>query len=154
MPCEETKNSNMKLLNGNSDWKVSADLKTSLQFPVHIILIEKRLDIVAWSDSKKSVLHIELTVPWEENLKEAHERRKNRYETLPAECMEKWLDMPCDSYWGWLSWFSRTLGHFVSYRNHWLQFESCRKSSSHHGAICINLDLVESKKSSEWMKCT
>ena len=35
----------MKLLNGASDWKVSADLKTSLQFPVHIIQKEKRPDI-------------------------------------------------------------------------------------------------------------
>ena len=41
----------------------------------------------------------------------------------------KGLDMPCDSYWGCLSWFSRTLSHFVSFknRNHWPQFESCRK---------------------------
>ena len=57
----------MKLLNGAGDWKVSVDLKTSLQFPVHIIQTEKWPDIVAWSDSKKSVLLIELTVPWEEN---------------------------------------------------------------------------------------
>ena len=51
----------------------------------------------------------------------------------------KWLDMSCDSYWGWLSWFSRTLSQFVSFKNsnHWLQFESCRISSSDHGAICI-----------------
>ena len=66
----------MKLLNGASDCKISADLKTSLQFPFHIIQTEKRPDIVAWSDSKKSVLLIELTVPWEENREEAHERRK------------------------------------------------------------------------------
>ena len=79
----------MKLLNGASDWKVSADLKTSLQFPVHIIQTEKRLDIVALSDSKKSVFLIELTVPWEENREEAHERKKNRYETLRADCVEK-----------------------------------------------------------------
>ena len=52
----------LKLLNGASDWKVSADLKTSQQFPVHIIQTEKRPDIAAWSDSKKSVLLIELTV--------------------------------------------------------------------------------------------
>ena len=60
----------------------------------------------------------------------------------------KGLDMPCDSYWGWLSWFYRTLSHFISFknRNHWLQFESCLKSSSDHGAICIKLDLVESEK--------
>ena len=82
----------MKLLNGASDWKVSADLKTSLQFPVHIIQTEKRPDIVAWSDSKKSVLLIELTVPWEENREEAHERKKSRYETLRADCVEKgWI---------------------------------------------------------------
>ena len=31
-------------------------------------------------------------------------------------------------------------------RNHWRQFESCLKSSSGHGAICIKLDLVESEK--------
>ena len=87
MSGEETKNPNMKQLNGASDWKVSADLKTSLQFPVHIIQTEKRPEIVAWSDSKKSVLLIELTVPWEE-----HERKKNRYETLRADCVEKgWI---------------------------------------------------------------
>ena len=82
----------MKLLNRASDWKVSVDLKTSLQFPVLIIQTEKRPDIVAWSDSKKSVLLIELTVPWEENQEEAHKWKKNLYETLCADCMEKsWL---------------------------------------------------------------
>ena len=80
MSCEETKN--MKLLNGASDWKISPDLKISPQFPVQIIQTEKRPDIVAWSDSKKSVLLIELFVSWEENWEEAHERKKNRYETL------------------------------------------------------------------------
>ena len=60
----------------------------------------------------------------------------------------KGLDMPCDSYWGWLLWFYRTLSHFVSFknRNHWPQFESCLKLSSDHSAICIKLDLVESEK--------
>ena len=91
-PVRKEKNPNMKLLNGASDWKVSADLKTSLQFPVHIIQTEKRPDIVAWSDSKKSVLLIELTVPWEENREEAHERKKNHYESLHADCVEKgWI---------------------------------------------------------------
>ena len=75
-PVRKQKNPNMKLLNGASHWKVSADLKTSLQFPVHIIQTEKRTDIVAWSNSKKSVLLIELTVPWEENQEEALERKK------------------------------------------------------------------------------
>ena len=102
-------------------------------------------DIVAWSDSKKSVLLIELTVPWEENREEAHERKKNRYESLRADCVEKgWIchvipiEVGCRGF----------IGHFVSFknRNHWPQFESCLESSSEHGAICIKLDLVESKK--------
>ena len=75
-PVRKPKHPNMKLLNGASDWKLSADLKTSLQFPVHIFQIKKRPDIVAGSVSKKSVLLIELTVPWEENRKEAHEKKK------------------------------------------------------------------------------
>ena len=33
-----------------------------------------------------------LTVPWEENREEAHERKKNRYETLRADYVEKgWI---------------------------------------------------------------
>ena len=45
MPWGNKKNSNMKLLNGASDWKVSVDLKISLEFPVHIIQTEKWPDI-------------------------------------------------------------------------------------------------------------
>ena len=88
-PVRKQKNSNMKLLNGANDWKVSGDLKISLQFPVHIIQTEKWPDIVAWSDSKKNVPLIELTVPWEENWEEAQEQKKNRHETLHAYCVEK-----------------------------------------------------------------
>ena len=66
----------MKLLNGANDWKVSADLKTSLQFPVQIIQTEKRPE-VAWSDLKKTVLLVEVTVPLEQNQEEAHKRKKN-----------------------------------------------------------------------------
>ena len=36
-PVRKQKNPKMKLLNEASCWKVSADLKTCLQFPVHII---------------------------------------------------------------------------------------------------------------------
>ena len=88
MFCEETKKSHY----GATEWKVSVDLKTSLQFPVHIIQTEKWPDIVAWSDSKKTVLLIELTVPSKENQEEAHKWKKNRYETLHDSCVEKdWI---------------------------------------------------------------
>ena len=91
MSCrKQKKKSNMKLLNGDNDWKVSVDLKTSLQFPFHIIQTEKRPDIVEWSDSKKRDL-IELTASWEENREEAHEPKKNGYKTLSANWVEKGL---------------------------------------------------------------
>ena len=64
------------------------DIKKSLQFPVHIIQTEKQPDIVAWSDSKKSILLIELTVPREENREEAHKQKKKQYETLHADTEE------------------------------------------------------------------
>ena len=90
MPSGETKKKFiMKLLNGDSDWKVSVDLKTALQFPEHIIQTDKQPDIVVCSDSKKSVILIELTIPWEQNREEPHERNQNRYETLRADCVEK-----------------------------------------------------------------
>ena len=138
----------MKLLNGASDWKVSADLRTSLQFPVHIIQTEKRPDIVVWSDSKKSVLLIELTVPWEENREEAHERNKNHYETLRADCVEKgWICHVIPIEVGCRGFIGHSVILFLSKnRNHRPQFESCLKPSSDHGTICIKLDLVESQK--------
>ena len=149
-PVRKQKNSNMKLLNGASDWKVSVDLKTSQQFPFHIIQTEKRPDIVVWSDSKRSVFLIELTVPWEESGK------KNRHKTLHTDCMEKgWIchvipfEAGCHGFLGHL-----VISFLSKNRNHWPQFESCLISSSDQGAICIKFDLVESKKSSAWMKCT
>ena len=50
------------------------------------------INIAAWSDLKKSVLLKELTVPQEENREKAHQRKKKRYETLRADCVEKvWI---------------------------------------------------------------
>ena len=116
MSCGETQNPNMKLLNGASDWKVSADLKTSLQFPVHIIQTEKQPDIVAWSDSKKIVFLIELTVPGEKKMGGGTQAEEKPIWDNACWLRGKGLDMTCDSYWGWLLWFSRTLSHFVSFK--------------------------------------
>ena len=60
------------------------------------IKTEKRPEIIAWSDSKKSVLLIELTVLWEENREEAHEAEEKPLRDtacrLRADCVEKgWI---------------------------------------------------------------
>ena len=109
------------------------------------IQTEKRPDIVAWSDSKKSILLIELTIPWKENREEALKRKKNRYETLRADCVEKgWICHVIPIEVGCRGFIGHSVISFLSKkRNHWSQFESCLKSSSDRGAICIKLDLVE-----------
>lgn len=77
------------LLSGATDWNVAADLKDALHFPRHIVQTRERPDIVIWSDSTRQVLLVELTVPWEENMEAAFERKKTRYETLRADCEER-----------------------------------------------------------------
>lgn len=52
-PVQKTQiTSNMTLLCGACDWRVLDNLKTPLQFTVHIIQIDIRPDIVVCSDTK------------------------------------------------------------------------------------------------------
>ena len=79
------------MLQSNQDFK----LELFIPFPMlitNMLCMILYMYIYIYIYIKKSVLHIELTVPWEENREEAHEREKNHYETLCANCMEKgWI---------------------------------------------------------------
>ena len=81
--------------------------------------------------------------------KQKKKKKKKKKISIRDVCQPhgKGLDKQWDSYRGWVSWISRTISHFVSFKNknHRLQFESCLISSSDHGVIRIKLDLVESK---------
>ena len=77
---------NMRQLNGTCDLNFSVNLMTSLQFPVHIS--HKFSHVVMWSDSKKSVLFIELNIPWEENREEWYEQKRKNIQ-VNANCVEK-----------------------------------------------------------------
>ena len=70
------------------------DLGKQLKFPQEIVMTTKRPDIVMWSASRKKVVLLELTVPWEERMEDAFERKMAKYEELVAECQEK----------GWKCW--------------------------------------------------
>ncbi len=61
---------------------MEVDLGKQLRFPPHITETTLRPDIVLWSDSLKSFLMLELTVPWEERMEEAFERKRAKYEEL------------------------------------------------------------------------
>ena len=77
-----------------SDWILMADLQTQLVFPPEITVTRLRPDIVMWSRSTRNLIIIELTVPWEERIEEANERKREKYQDLVDECKEK----------GWKTW--------------------------------------------------
>ena len=53
-----------------------------------------RLGIVIWNEEENEVHLVELTVPHEDNINLAHERKDNRYEALVEECEEAgWIAM-------------------------------------------------------------
>ncbi|KAJ7993819.1 hypothetical protein DPEC_G00258670 [Dallia pectoralis] len=54
----------------------------------------KRPDIVLWSQATRQVALIELTVPWEERIEEAHERKLGKYQSLISESQQA----------GWRAW--------------------------------------------------
>jgi hypothetical protein len=77
------------VLREEMNWEMKCDLDQQLRFPTEITQSNLRPDIVIWSSVRKLVLVIELTVPWEENVEEAYERKKLRYTDLAADCKEK-----------------------------------------------------------------
>lgn len=77
------------LLPTANDWKLRADLKRKLVFPEEILSTNLRPDIVMWSPNTKQVVIVELTVPWEERIEEANERKRLKYSELQADCASK-----------------------------------------------------------------
>ena len=56
------------------------DLEHQLKFPSHIAVTTLRLrHIVLVSESTKQAVLLELTVPWEDRLEEAFERKLSKY---------------------------------------------------------------------------
>ena len=76
------------LVSANAAWKVEVDLGKALRFPPHITQTKLQPDMVLWSDKKKSVIIVELTVPWEGNMEWAYERKAARYTDLQIQCEE------------------------------------------------------------------
>ncbi|XP_061099664.1 uncharacterized protein LOC133129522 [Conger conger] len=65
------------------DWKMLVDVGRQLVFP------PERPDMVLWSPSRRKVFIIELTVPWEDSVDEAYERKHLRYAELAAEAQHR-----------------------------------------------------------------
>ncbi len=70
------------------DWKLLVDPGKQLRFPEITASTTLRPDMVLMSEVTKQVVLLELTVPWEEWMEEAQERKKAKYAALVAECRE------------------------------------------------------------------
>jgi hypothetical protein len=77
------------ILNTAEDWYLKVDLHQQLTFPPEIVTTALRPDIVLWSRKSRTVVLLELTVPWETRAEEAHERKMRKYQPLVEECAEK-----------------------------------------------------------------
>ena len=115
---QKNRNTETGLLAMTDDWELLVDLKPQLVFPPEITSTSSRPDIVIWSKNAKTVIIIELTIPWEENVEAAHERKMLKYQGLTAECRERgwktWcmaIEVGCRGFAGQSLWrCARTLG--------------------------------------------
>lgn len=57
------------LLTPKAEWALMVDLNQHLRFPQEIMLTSLWPDIILWSSLTKTVIMVELTVPWEEGSK-------------------------------------------------------------------------------------
>ncbi|KAL5016444.1 hypothetical protein ScPMuIL_006033, partial [Solemya velum] len=80
-----SRNANSKasgILATANDWEMQADVGGKTTFPGEVITTTLRPDIVLWSRTSRQVILVELTVPWETRLEEAHERKLTKYQDL------------------------------------------------------------------------
>ncbi len=77
------------LLTRASDWQLQVDLGKQLRFPQHIATTSLRPDMIVTSEVLKQLIMLELTVPWEERIEEANERKRAKYQELVEECRER-----------------------------------------------------------------
>ena len=82
---------NSCLLSTTQDWQWRVDIGNCLKVPEQIATTTLRPDLILWSTETKQVLLIELTVPWEENIEVASERKLEKYQELVEQCkVNKW----------------------------------------------------------------
>ena len=77
-----------------NDWVLLVDLKRQLRFPEDIVPTNLRPDIVIFSKESKVCVIMELTVSWEEQIEETHERKLLKYTELVGKCKDN----------GWKTW--------------------------------------------------
>lgn len=89
-------NSQGGLLATARDWQLQVDVGKQLKFPANIATTSLRPDMVLTSESTKQVVLLELTVPWEDRIDEANERKRAKYSELTSECRSNGWKTRCE----------------------------------------------------------
>lgn len=84
------------LLTTATDWQLEVDLGKQLKIPSRITSTRLRPDMIIVSDSTKQLIILELTVPWEERMEEANERKRAKYQELVEECRSRGWKTYCE----------------------------------------------------------
>ena len=89
------------LFEQSDDWTVQFDLGVpevgqmkNQPFPAHIAAVAKRPDGLMYSDKLKKLVYIELTSPWEENMKKWHFTKFDKYRKDGIHSIEGWTVIP------------------------------------------------------------
>jgi len=80
---------NVSVLQGADDWMIAADLPSRRSYPTMITDDNVRPDIAVSSEKSKTVILVELTVPYESNMSESHEYKMAKYEDLVSHLHRK-----------------------------------------------------------------
>ena len=70
-------------------------LEKQLRFP-DILMTNLNLDIVIFSNQRKTVMLLKLIISWKENIEAAHERKIEKYKELVGECRERSWQATCE----------------------------------------------------------
>lgn len=74
------------LLAPSRDWQLNVDLGSQLKFPDTISVTTLKPNMVLVSQSSRQMLLLQLTVPWEDWMRQAFERKRAKYKELVDEC--------------------------------------------------------------------
>lgn len=77
------------ILETASDWRIMVDLPgLTYTFPAHIAVTAERPDLIMWSEALKLIVLVELTVPSERNVQNAHKKKTEKYGKAGGLCDE------------------------------------------------------------------
>ena len=93
------------------DWQLKVDLGRQLKFPENIAVTTLRPDMVLVSETTRQVVLLELTVPWEDRMEEAFERKRAKYEELAGECQNRGWRTRCNPIEGRVQRIRRPFPH-------------------------------------------